>query len=88
MPYGYLTRDGGGLFVDRQTAAALWSQAGVPTEGEQITFCNLGYLASLSWYVAYEILGNKQAKLYDGSLADWSADESLPMENVAVLADD
>ncbi len=75
-----LTVDGSGWFVDAETAASLWNAAGVPTEGEQIAFCNIGLLASLTWFAAYEVLGNKEARLYDGSVAEWSADPELPME--------
>jgi thiosulfate/3-mercaptopyruvate sulfurtransferase len=80
VPTESYTVDGGGVFIDSATAAALWSEAGVPTEGEQITFCNTGHLASLAWFTAYELLGNKQARLYDGSIAEWSANPALPME--------
>ena len=62
-------------------AATLWNEAGIPLEGEQITFCNIGYLASLAWFTAYEVLGNREARLYDGSIVEWSADPELPMEN-------
>ncbi len=88
VPHSYLTLDGTGVLVDEATATSLWDQAGLPTEGEQIAFCNTGHLASIAWFVAYEVLGNKQARLYDGSLAEWSADEELPMENTAILVND
>ncbi|UCF19925.1 MAG: sulfurtransferase [Gemmatimonadota bacterium] len=88
VPHMYLTRDGGGTLVDKETAMALWKQAGLPTEGEQVAFCNTGHLASVAWFVSYEVLGNKQARLYDGSLAEWSADEELPMDNTGILVND
>lgn len=80
VPLGTLMVDGRGTFVDAATARAIWAEAGVPTEGDQVTFCNTGHMASLDWFVAHEILGNKDTRLYDGSLAEWSADASLPME--------
>jgi thiosulfate/3-mercaptopyruvate sulfurtransferase len=80
VPTGSYTVDGSGVFIDSATGAALWSEAGIPTQGEQITFCNTGHLASLAWFTAYELLGNKEARLYDGSLAEWSANPALPME--------
>lgn len=81
VPQDRLTVNDGGTFVDAATAASLWDEAGVPTTGEQITFCNTGHLASLAWFAAYELLGNKDARLYDGSLAEWSSDPDLPMAN-------
>ncbi len=81
IPYGTLTVGDGGTFVDAATARALWAEAGIPSDGEQIAFCHTGHVASLAWFAAYELLGNKQARLYDGSLAEWSADPELPLEN-------
>ncbi|MGD8866066.1 MAG: rhodanese-like domain-containing protein [Gemmatimonadales bacterium] len=72
-----------GALVDSTAAAALWTAAGIPLTGEQIVFCNIGHLASVAWFTAYEVLGNKQARLYDGSLAEWAADSELPMENTS-----
>jgi thiosulfate/3-mercaptopyruvate sulfurtransferase len=69
-----------GRFVEAATAAALLDEAGVGTEGEQITFCNTGHWASLGWFVNSEIIGNKQTKVYDGSMVDWSARASLPIQ--------
>lgn len=81
VPPEKLTVGNRGVLVDPAAAAAAWNEAGIPVTGEQITFCNIGHLASLAWFTAYELLGNKQARLYDGSLAEWSADPELPMEN-------
>ena len=81
VPAGQMTLDSIGTFVDAETAASFWTEAGVATDGEQIVFCNIGHLASLTWFAAYELLGNKEAKMYDGSMAEWSADPELPMDN-------
>ena len=48
--------------------------------GEEITFCNTGHWASLGWFASHELLGNDKVRLYDGSMVEWSADDSLPME--------
>ena len=81
VPAGAMTVENGGTFVDSVTAASFWDEAGAKSDGEQIVFCNTGHLASLTWFTAYEVLGDKQARLYDGSLAEWSADTDLPMDN-------
>jgi len=51
----------------------------VPVTGKEINFCNTGHWASLGWFVSSELLGNKSAKVYDGSMSQWSANASLPM---------
>lgn len=81
LPAARLIVGNTGVVVDSTDAAARWTAAGIPLTGEQIMFCNIGHLASVAWFTAYEVLGNKQARLYDGSLAEWAADSELPMEN-------
>lgn len=56
-------------------------KAGIKAEGKQITFCNTGHLASGTWFMLHEIKGNKNARVYDGSMADWTSDPSLPVVN-------
>ncbi|MBW4047671.1 MAG: sulfurtransferase [Proteobacteria bacterium] len=43
-------------------------QPNVPT----VTYCNTGHLASGAWFVTHEILGNKNSKLYAGSMIEWT----------------
>lgn len=80
LPESWLTEDNGGRFRDRATLAKLYAAAGVPTEGEQITFCNTGHWASLGWFASHEILGNRKVRMYDGSMAEWTRDAALPTE--------
>lgn len=69
----WMTENGGGTFRDKETLNKLFKAAGVPTEGGQISFCNTGHWASVGWFAASEILGNKDAKMYDGSMVEWTA---------------
>ena len=45
---------------------------GLNPNAATITYCNTGHLASGLWFVTHEIVGNKKAKLYDGSLVEYS----------------
>jgi thiosulfate/3-mercaptopyruvate sulfurtransferase len=58
----------------------LFAAAGVPESGTQYHFCNSGHWATLGWFASSELLGNKDAKMYDGSMIEWSNDKSLPMD--------
>ena len=82
LPQSKLTR-ADGTFVDAEAMATFLADLGVEAAGDQVAFCNTGHWASLGWFMTGEVLGNKVAVLYDGSVAEWSADEALPM---AVLA--
>jgi thiosulfate/3-mercaptopyruvate sulfurtransferase len=46
-----------------------------------ITYCNSGYIASSVWFVIYELLDNKNIKLYDGSMHEWTSYKDNPTEN-------
>jgi thiosulfate/3-mercaptopyruvate sulfurtransferase len=66
--------------ADRATIDSVLARAGVKG-GKQIAFCNTGNLAAGAWFVLHEVVGNKQARLYDGSMADWTSDPGLPVAN-------
>lgn len=81
LPESWLTENGGGQFRDKAALEQLYKLASVPTSGEQISFCNTGHWASLGWFVSHEIIGNKNVKMYDGSMVEWSADANLPIQS-------
>jgi len=72
MSQGWMTKNGSGSFRDGSVLKKLYAAQGVPVSGEQVSFCNTGHWASVGWFVSHEILGNKQAKMYDGSMTDWT----------------
>jgi thiosulfate/3-mercaptopyruvate sulfurtransferase len=80
LPESWLTENNGGKFRDASTLRRLYAAAGIADQGDQITFCNTGHWAALGWFVSHELLGNKQAKMYDGSMAEWSRDNALPVD--------
>ena len=80
LPENWMTNNGGGSFRPPEQLKSLYKAAGVNISGDQITFCNTGHWASIGWFVSHELVGNKQTKMYDGSILEWSADKSLPME--------
>ena len=45
-----------------------------------ISYCNTGHWAATNWFVISEILGNKDARLYDGSMVEWTANGENPLE--------
>jgi len=80
LPESWVTTNGGGAFRPPAELEELYALANVDPTAEQISFCNTGHWASLGWFVGSELMGNDKVKLYDGSMVEWSADESLPME--------
>jgi thiosulfate/3-mercaptopyruvate sulfurtransferase len=80
LPYDWLTVNGGASFHAAEDLKVIYRAAGVPLEGEQISFCHTGHRTSLAWFVSHELLGNDKARMYDGSMADWSTDPAAPMQ--------
>jgi thiosulfate/3-mercaptopyruvate sulfurtransferase len=80
LPESWMTINGGGSFRNKEELTQLYAIAEVDPMGAQIDFCNTGHWASLGWFVSSEIMGNDKAKLYDGSMVEWTAIADMPME--------
>jgi thiosulfate/3-mercaptopyruvate sulfurtransferase len=83
LEHSKLVSAGSGKFASADTVKGLLAKLGVKSEGKEITFCNTGHWASVAWFAASEVAGNKSAKMYDGSMAEWTTDPSLPVERKA-----
>ncbi len=81
LPFNWLV-DTRGLIRDKKAVATLFNATGLnPIYDGTIHFCHSGNRASLTWFVDYAILGNRNAKLYDASMGEWATKKSLPMES-------
>ena len=71
-------------FVKASDAKTLLTQMGINPNKKAITYCNSGHLATGSWFVMSELLGNKSVKMYDGSMHQWTLEKhdvtSMKME--------
>jgi thiosulfate/3-mercaptopyruvate sulfurtransferase len=68
-------------FISGKDTRALMDRLGIDTSARSITYCNSGHLASGSWFLMSEVLGNKNVKLYDGSMHEWTL-EKRPTSSV------
>jgi thiosulfate/3-mercaptopyruvate sulfurtransferase len=67
------TADGSSAqFLPAASYKSIMKAKGLKADKEMIAYCNTGHLASGVWFVAHEIVGNKKAKMYDGSLVEYS----------------
>ncbi|MGL5448677.1 MAG: sulfurtransferase [Rhabdaerophilum sp.] len=58
------------------------AKAFAPTgDGAAITYCNTGHWAATDWFVLSEILGQRDVKLYDGSMLEYAAEKKGPVHN-------
>ncbi|MFT5444927.1 MAG: thiosulfate/3-mercaptopyruvate sulfurtransferase [Gammaproteobacteria bacterium] len=82
IPQGQFFDANSGQFSSVESLRKLWRDDDLDGDGA-ITYCNTGHWASLGWFTSSELLGRKNTRMYDGSMVEWSADESLPMINTA-----
>lgn len=67
-------------FAPPETIAALTEGVGLAEGEENIVFCNTGHWASIAWFALSEVAGNKNTAMYDGSMAEWTADPARPVQ--------
>ncbi|RLW66297.1 MAG: sulfurtransferase [gamma proteobacterium symbiont of Stewartia floridana] len=85
LNYDWLTVNGSGKLHKLENLKQIYTAGNVPLQGAQINYCHTGNRAALAWFVSHELLGNSQAKLYDGSTQEWAADSTLPMDRQVQL---
>jgi thiosulfate/3-mercaptopyruvate sulfurtransferase len=84
VPTTLMSTQGGeaARLMSADTYRDIFKMSGADSQAETIAYCNTGHQASGTWFVLHEVLGNKQTKLYDGSMHEW-AQTKRPMESVA-----
>lgn len=50
----------------------LVSEAGIDPTKPTITYCDSGHLSSGQWFVLSQLMGDKNVRLYDGSMHEWT----------------
>jgi thiosulfate/3-mercaptopyruvate sulfurtransferase len=72
-----------GIFVSPAQAQSIAASSTVNPAKATVSFCNTGHWAATNWFALSEVLGQKNVKLYAGSMVDWTqASAALPMDNV------
>lgn len=85
VPFLWLTDDTGGFLHARSELEKIYAYAKVPTKGEHIAVSNIGTIAALGWFAMHEILGNKNARLYENGLQEWAGDDANPVQRIVRL---
>jgi thiosulfate/3-mercaptopyruvate sulfurtransferase len=76
LPFGMLYTDDG-RFKSREEIRGLFAQAGIDPARPFIASCGSGVTATSLIFAAH-LLGNEDARLYDGSWAEWGSDPATP----------
>jgi thiosulfate/3-mercaptopyruvate sulfurtransferase len=69
----------GSRFLSTDDLAGKMAQLGVDPSREQIAYCNTGHFGSIGWFAMSELLGDRSVRLYDGSMAEWTAVDKRPV---------
>jgi len=69
-----------GTYKSREELAAIASPVvGTDASKEIIVYCDTGKFCSAWWFMLHELLGYKNAKVYDGSMMEWTRDPAAPV---------
>lgn len=79
LPYDWVAADGGAKLRSAGALAQLFEARGIDPSRAQVHFCHSGNRAALTWFAAYAVLGNQDAKLYDGSMMEWAQSGDRPV---------
>ena len=80
VPYSHLFEAGTQVFRSEDELRAALDEVGAVQRERVICYCGGGISATIDAF-ALTLLGHPNVAVYDGSLREWAADESLPMES-------
>ncbi len=80
LPFDWLTENGSGTILPRERMRDLLKAVDIDPKAAQVHYCHTGNRAALTWFAAWAVLGNKQARLYDASMLEWSMRPDLPIK--------
>ena len=74
---GLMSTQGGDAakLMAADTYRDIFKLSGLDAQAPAITYCNTGHQASGTWFVLSQIVGNKNVKLYDGSMHQWTLEK-------------
>lgn len=79
-------KDGGAIkLLSANTYRAVIKTQGIDPAAPSVVYCNSGAQSSMPWFILSEVLGNKHAKQYDGSLHQWTL-EKRPLVGAVPLS--
>jgi len=81
IPYAWFFKEDKTL-LDYDDLKDLFESRGITTDKEVTSYCTVGIRSGFIYFVL-RTLGYPRVSNYDGSIAEWSADSSLPMEKLA-----
>ena len=63
-------------FLSKSQLSGLFKAKGIDPSAPSVTYCDSGHLSTGQWFLMHEVMGNKDVKLYDGSMHDWTQNKA------------
>jgi len=73
IPSKWFLKERGLIFNDIKIVKEIYNHSKINIDQNIIFFCYSGLESSINWFVSYELMKNKNARLYEGSIFDWVA---------------
>lgn len=85
MPFLVIAKESpkGTTFYATDELRRVSGELGIDPAKPAITHCNTGHLSSAGWFVLHELLGDKDVRMYVGSMNEWAADPARPVSTKA-----
>ena len=80
IPWAQAVNDADGTFKSVEELKKLYEAKGITPDKEIITYCRIGEVSSLMWFVLKYLLGYPNVKNYDGSWTEWENLIANPIE--------
>lgn len=77
IPHPLIMDNKDNTFKSANEYKKIFKEHGLPMDKTSIYYCDSGHISTGHWFIMHEILGNKKAKQYDGSVHEWTKYESL-----------
>jgi thiosulfate/3-mercaptopyruvate sulfurtransferase len=80
MPYKFMFPvKGTAVYFPEDKMTNITADLAIDFNTNLILYCNSAYKCSSDWFVLQELLGQKNVRIYDGSLHQWTQYDSNPM---------
>ena len=81
LPSEWLLKNRSLSFNNKNVLKSIFDLVEIKQQQKPIFYCYAGLESSLNWFVAHEILGYKGARLYEGSIFDWTKNDERLLYN-------
>lgn len=76
----YIRERDGAFYLDEAPLMTRINELGLNAETPTIAFCNTGHWAAIGWFMLQEVAGFDNTSMYDGSMAEWTRQNTLPLQ--------